>query len=261
MKHVVMFSGGIGSWAAAKRVAERHGTDDLTLLFTDTLIEDSDLDRFLADAAANVGGEFIRIAEGRTPWEVFRDEKMIANTRVDLCSRMLKRDLADKWIAEHCDPAATTVYLGLDWTEAHRFDNGKRGARRRYLANGWIAEAPLCDPPYLSKADMIAWAKREGLTPSRAYEQGFAHDNCGGFCVKAGIGHFAHLLKVRPDVYREHERHEAEFGGHRTILRDRAGGDTKPLSLKRLRQQLEAGGQVDLFDIGGCGCFSEEGSL
>jgi hypothetical protein len=39
---IVMFSGGIGSWAAAKRVAERHGTDNLTLLFTDTLIEDGD---------------------------------------------------------------------------------------------------------------------------------------------------------------------------------------------------------------------------
>jgi predicted PP-loop superfamily ATPase len=26
MKHIVMFSGGIGSWAAAKIVAEKHGT-------------------------------------------------------------------------------------------------------------------------------------------------------------------------------------------------------------------------------------------
>jgi hypothetical protein len=30
-----MFSGGIGSWATAKRVAEKHGTDDLYLLFSD----------------------------------------------------------------------------------------------------------------------------------------------------------------------------------------------------------------------------------
>src|SRR3954469_3627499 len=109
MKRIVMFSGGIGSWAAGRRVAEQHGTDDLTLLFCDTLIEDRDLYRFLGDAAANIGGELVRIAEGRTPWEVFRDEGMIANTRVDLCSRILKRDLADKWLAEHCEPAATTI--------------------------------------------------------------------------------------------------------------------------------------------------------
>ena len=38
-----MFSGGVGSWAAAKRVADAHGTDNLTLLFTDTLIEDADI--------------------------------------------------------------------------------------------------------------------------------------------------------------------------------------------------------------------------
>jgi len=74
--HVVMFSGGIGSWAAAKRVAAVHGTAGLILLFTDTLIEDADLYRFLADAAVNVGGQLVRIAEGRTPWEVFRDRAL-----------------------------------------------------------------------------------------------------------------------------------------------------------------------------------------
>jgi len=29
MKHIVQFSGGIGSWAAGKRVAAEHGTEDL----------------------------------------------------------------------------------------------------------------------------------------------------------------------------------------------------------------------------------------
>ena len=35
MKRVVMFSGGIGSWAAAKKVAEEFGTTDLYLVFSD----------------------------------------------------------------------------------------------------------------------------------------------------------------------------------------------------------------------------------
>jgi hypothetical protein len=255
---VVMYSGGIGSWAAAKRVADQHGIADLTLLFCDTLIEDRDLYRFLGESAENVGPDvLVRIADGRTPWQVFFDEGTIASTRVDLCSRILKRDLSDKWLADNCDPADTVVYLGLDWSEAHRFDSGNRGAKHRYAALGWHAEAPMTEPPYLTKPDMIAWALDEGLQPSRAYAQGFAHDNCGGFCVKAGIGHFAHLLRTRPEVYREHERQEADFGGKRTILRDRSGGTTKPLSLRALRQRIEAGGQVDMFDIGGCGCFSE----
>ena len=36
VKHVVMYSGGIGSWAAAKRVIDRHGSDNIVLLFTRT---------------------------------------------------------------------------------------------------------------------------------------------------------------------------------------------------------------------------------
>lgn len=42
MKHVVQFSGGTCSWAAAKRVAAEFGTDNLILLFADTLYEDAD---------------------------------------------------------------------------------------------------------------------------------------------------------------------------------------------------------------------------
>ncbi len=52
---VVMFSGGVGSWLAARRVADAHGTDGLVLLFADTLMEDEDLHRFLDDAARNIG--------------------------------------------------------------------------------------------------------------------------------------------------------------------------------------------------------------
>lgn len=256
-----MFSGGIGSWAAAKRVAERHGTGSLTLLFTDTLIEDADLYRFLNVAARNVYQnspmDFVRIAEGRTPWQVFRDNKMIGNTRADLCSRILKREMGDGWLAANCDLADTVVYLGIDWTEGHRFDTGKgRGAKFRYARMGWRAEAPLCDPPYLDKRDMLRLARENALQPSRAYEQGFAHDNCGGLCIKAGQGHFATLLEMRPDVYRQHEAEESDpiFGGH-TILRDRRGKKTTRLSLRQLRERIEAGGPVDRLDIGGCGCF------
>lgn len=56
MKHIVMFSGGIGSWMTAKRVADQHGVDDLLLVFADTLSEDDDLYRFLIEGAANVFG-------------------------------------------------------------------------------------------------------------------------------------------------------------------------------------------------------------
>jgi len=254
-----MFSGGVGSWAAAKRVAERHGTDDLTLLFTDTLIEDEDLYRFLGEAAANVGGQLVRLTEGRTPWQVFHDVRFMGNSRIDPCSRVLKREMSDKWLMEHCTPSETAVYVGIDWSEKHRID---RLAARR-LAEGWRYEAPMCDAPYLTKRMMLDWLKAEGIAPPRLYAMGFAHNNCGGFCIKAGLGHFARLLSAMPDRYREHEAAEQALRDHLgrqdiTVVRDWATRPPKNITLRELRERIEAGDQPDLFDLGGCGCFVDD---
>jgi len=46
--------------------------------------------------------------------------------------------------------------------------------------------------------------------------------------------------------------------GDVAILRDRRGGTLAPLSLRSLRQRIERDEPVDLFDIGGCGCFVEQ---
>jgi hypothetical protein len=261
-RHVVMFSGGIGSWAAAKRVAAQHGTERLTLLFTDTRMEDEDLYRFLDEAAANVGVPVTRIAEGRDVWEVFDEEGMIGNSRSDPCSRILKRDLADAYFDEHFSPADTTVYVGIDWTEEHRI---KRLAELRLP---WIYQAPMCAEPYLSKKDMLRWLQAEGIRPPRLYEMGFAHNNCGGFCVKAGFGHFANLLRVMPERYAYHESKEAAFrqrtGKDVTILKRQPFVEKgrrvgyQGVTLRQLREEIEAGKQPDLFDIGGCGCFVEQ---
>ena len=89
--HVVMFSGGITSWAAARRVARLHGTDNLTLLFADTNIEDEDLYRFLDDAARDIGVPVTRVADGRTPQQVFADKRFLGNSRIAPCSHLLKQ--------------------------------------------------------------------------------------------------------------------------------------------------------------------------
>lgn len=266
-RHIVMFSGGLVSWATARRVVERHGAGDLTLLFTDTKMEDEDLYRFLGEASRdifrNMPPNLISLAEGRDPWRVFLDEGMIGNSRADICSRILKRDLADKWLADNCDPAETTIYIGLDWTEEHRFDDGRGGgAKNRYARNGWVCEAPLCERPYLDRSDLRQLLADAGIRLPRLYDLGFAHNNCGGFCIKAGQAHFVHLLRTLPERYAYHEAKEEEaratFGKDVSILRDRRSGETKPLTLRALRERIEAGGQYDIFDIGGCGCFVED---
>lgn len=258
MKHVVMFSGGLGSWAAAKRVAQAIAPEKPILFFTDTLIEDEDLYRFLDEAAANVGGELVRVAEGRTPWQVFFDERMLGNSRIDPCSKVLKRQVSHRWLRDNFDPNTTRIYVGIDWSESHRYER----LRDRHAAQGWQYFAPLCEAPYITRTDVIAWAKREGLTPPRLYGMGFSHNNCGGFCVKAGKGHFARLLKQMPERYREHEAEEQRFrafiGRDVSILTDVVQETKTPLTLEAFRERIEAGKQVDMFDIGGCGCFVDD---
>lgn len=257
MKHIVMFSGGVNSWAAAKRVAAQQGTANLTLLFADTGIEDEDLYRFLKEAATNVGGTFVRIAEGRTPWQVFFDKRFMANSRVDPCSRILKRELLDKWLKENCDPANTRIAMGFDWSEGHRME--------RMLSYGgpWQRWAPLLEKPYIGKTQMLDMLRVEGIEPPRLYALGFQHNNCGGTCVKAGQAAWALLLRTFPDRYRQWEENEERFRAlisqGVSILIDRRGdGVKKPLTLKTFRESLQCGAQYDMFDWGSCGCFQTQ---
>jgi hypothetical protein len=262
VKHVVMNSGGIGFWAAGKRVAERHGTENLIHLFTDTLIEHPDLYRFLKEGAENIGGELVWIADGRTPFEVFRDERFLGNSRIDPCSKILKRNFADKWLRENCNPADTICYVGIDWSEIHRFDDGEGGGlRARKAAKGWRYEAPMTEPRYMLKSDMILWARTEGLTPSESYKDGFPHDNCGGGCIKAGQAQWALLLRARPAVYARWEGEEEslrELLGDVSILTEQVAGVEYRLPLKKFRERIQANPQMELAGWGGCGCFMDE---
>ena len=265
MKHVVMFSGGIGSWAAGKRVAEEHGTDNLYLVFSDVkgtstnphIGEDEDTYRFINDAADNIGGTLITLRDGRDIWQVFQDKRFLGNSRLANCSHELKQKPARAWLEENCPAEETTVYVGIDWSEMHRLP----AVERNYQP--YTAKAPLCDPPYLDKKDMIEWARSEGLRTPRLYDLGFAHNNCGGGCVRAGQAQFKKLLEVMPDRYAEWERQEAKMQGHLgkpvTILSETIDGEKRPLPLTELRRRAEAQpALIDLLDIGGCGCFVQD---
>jgi hypothetical protein len=185
MKRVVMFSGGITSWATARRIADEYGTDGLVLLFND-------------DAARNIG---------------------------------------------------------VDWSEMERLP----GIVRNWAP--WTVEAPLTRPPYADKKMLFAELRSHGIVEPRLYALGFAHNNCGGACVKAGQAQWAHLLRVFPDRYASWEQHEQEMRaehGDIAILRDRRDGITKPLPLTVLRQRVESQtpDAFDGLDWGGCGCFT-----
>jgi hypothetical protein len=292
-----MFSGGLGSWMTARRVAEQHGTDALVLLFADVssgrsphVGEDEDSYRFIREAAANVGGELVTVSDGRDIWQVFHDDRFLGNSRLANCSKFLKQKPCRDWLDANCDPAETTLYVGLDWSEPHRipanrlgyahgFDrpcvdikaclayiNGVPGVEpcKRHLGDrAWHVEFPMTEAPYLDKTQMMAACEAEGIEIPRLYRAGFAHNNCGGFCVRGGQAQMELLLREHPERYAFHEAEEQKLrdylGKDVAILRDRTGGTVTPLTLRAFRERLE--GQADLFDpldVGGCGCFTED---
>lgn len=252
IKHLGLFSGGAMSWASCKLAAQKHGTDGMVLLFADTMMEDEDLYRFLDEAVANIGAPLVRIADGRTPWEVMRDHNCIAKPRMDMCSRELKRDILDKWRKENTRAEECTVHFGMGWDEMHRL------TRIREILAPWKCESyAATERPILTKPKILEWMKAEGLRQPRLYNMGFPHNNCGGFCIKAGQAHFAHLLRMMPERYAFHEAKEEEMRervGDYSVLRDRTGGTTKTLTLRTLRERIERNESFDLFDWGGCGC-------
>src|SRR5947207_7742653 len=110
--HVVQYSGGIGSWAATQRVIAAHGTANLVLLVADTRVEDPDLWRFVHDSTVHIGVKPTIVSDGRTPFEVFRDQRFLGNSRLAPCSAILKQRPSRAWLKQHADPADTVLYVG-----------------------------------------------------------------------------------------------------------------------------------------------------
>ncbi|MFS1518633.1 hypothetical protein V1503_19535 [Bacillus sp. SCS-151] len=293
MKHIVFYSGGIGSWATVKRVVKKHGVKDLILLFTDTLIEDKDLYRFLIETSQEIFNidcrdlikmtedipdvshktmnlrktylmdlsdkvskrlsQFKWIADGRDPWDIFKDVRWIGNSRIAQCSHMLKQDMSAKWLEGTYSPDECVLYLGIDWTEEHRTKAPTKNWRP------YTVGFPMCEEPYLTKDEMLESLEELGVKIPRLYEMNFSHNNCGGFCVRAGQGHFINLLKQNPELYRYHEDKEKEMRNFLnkdvSILRRTRNKVRQNLTLEQLRRIHETGQEIDMIDIGGCGCF------
>jgi hypothetical protein len=92
---------------------------------------------------------------------------------------------------------------------------------------------------------------------------GFAHNNCGGFCCKAGQGSFARLWDEMPERYLWHEAKERDIRDFLnrdvSILVDRRGGGTRrPLTMEAFRRRMLEGESSNVEELGGCGCFAGE---
>lgn len=255
MKHIILFSGGLGSYFTARRLLERGiERSDIILLFTDTKIEDEDLYRFMDETTKQLGIPLTDYSDGRDIWQTMKDHKFLSNSRVDHCSGDLKRRMSRKFLKQF-KPEEVIIYLGFDWTEMNRFEK----AQKAWLP--YKIECPLIEKPYLDKEDMKSILIKEGIELPRLYKLGFAHNNCGGGCVKAGIGHFAHLLDVLPERFALWETEEQKMRNFLqkdvSILRRTRGGIRSNFTLEQLRVERESLTKSELCEIGGCGCFQD----
>lgn len=264
MNHIVFYSSGAASWLAAQRVAQKYGTENLYLVFADTGIEDEDNYRFLEESSSVVGGKLIWLKDGRTPWDIYFENRWLSHRQgKNGCSYVLKVKPCEEWIKEqNFGPTETTLYFGIGFEEFHRL---------KAISKNWHpfkVEAPLCwdEFGWADRQVIMSELKKHGLKRPRLYDMGFSHANCGGFCVKAGLGHYRNLLKQMPDRYAYHEQKEQNFLTHvgrkdLGILRQTIDGETIGLTLKLWREQIESEpNQLDIFGeaTGGCGCFIGE---
>lgn len=282
MKHIISFSGGIGSFMAAKRIVDQYGKENILCVFTDTKIEDADLYRFVDEAIKYLDCEFLRIEEGRTPWEVFFDEKYMGNSRFGNCTKRLKQIPFRKWLEDNYKPDECVVYLGIDWSESHRYE------RAIPHWEPYTVKAPMCNEPFVDKSEMLDFLNSINIEVPRLYKLGMSHNNCGGFCVKAGHGHFKNLLQKLPEVYAYHEAQEQLFRktfdkdvsilkreitiGYKTDEngKKKAIRKSAPVTMKELREVVEQEQKLlecglkadkknqlgfDFDDFGGCGCM------
>lgn len=252
LTHVVSFSGGMGSFAEAKSCVDKFGKENVILLFADTLMEDEDLYRFKNECVDFLGCELATITEGRSPFDIFKDVKFMGNSMVDPCSKLLKREPLNKWFKKKYTQADAHMHLGIDYTEEHRLTNLK--ARM----SPYIYRSTLIEDGRIIHKD---FSEQFGIKRPRLYDWNLGHNNCGGFCIKAGLGHYKALYEANPKRYAEFEDKEADvyksLGAVYPFLKKTENKVLRRLTLKEYREgylDTNLVSEDDSFEFGGCGC-------
>ncbi|MFS0558818.1 hypothetical protein [Brevibacillus sp. 179-C9.3 HS] len=323
--HIIFFSGGTSSFSVADWVKTNYPGDNIVLYFTDTLWENYDLYRFIDEASDKLELPMLTHSVGLNPIELMFEKKLVFNSMIGDCSKVLKIQVAadflkrgkkpsiEKWRNKQYLKAEDFVteailYFGIGFEEMHR---------QGPIWKNWQpfkVEMPLID--YVIDNDAVL--KKHGIRKPILYELGFSHNNCNGCCVKAGQGHYKNLKQKMPDVFlkiMEQEHHlkvcvsafryitdkrvpeEDRIPPHvqeimlqeldyayrdyfygraekpKLYIHPAAGATGEYMKVRQYSFMKKKGKpypirdfnyddertpkQIDLYDIGGCGCFSD----
>jgi hypothetical protein len=145
-----------------------------------------------------------------------------------------------------------TIHIGYDFAEVHRCE----ATEKAYNRLGWSVDFPLLWRPLEHRPYTDVCRDDWGIEPPRMYELGYSHANCGGVCVKQGLGDWRRTLANFPERYEQVEKWERDMRDHPVrqayaILRDQSNGTVTAKTLEELRGEVEAGAKVQpsLFDF------------
>ena len=151
--------------------------------------------------------------------QVFRRKQYMMGPHGAPCSRLLKRDLLEKW----SEPGDVMVF-GYTAEESGRLED----FRDRYPNKPVLA--PLIDAG-LTKSDCKAMIERAGIVLPAMYLLGYDNANCIG-CVKGGEGYWRAIREDFPEQFEAMCLLQDEIGPGSWFLRFRSGdrkGERFPL--------------------------------
>jgi hypothetical protein len=328
---IIFFSGGKASFAVADFVKTQYPDDNIVLYFTDALWENEDLYRFINEASDKLQLPMLTHSAGLNPIQLMFEKKLVYNSMIGDCSKILKIKVASDFLKKGQKPAIeewrnqnylknedfvtdAVLYFGIGFEEMHR---------QQEIIDNWKpfqVDMPLIhNNIYRDKA-----LQKYGIRQPKLYDYGFSHNNCNARCVKAGQGHYKLFKEQMPETFQrimEQEYHlkmcvsayryitqtyESIDGvkiplpeediipahvqeemikelndAYRDYFYDRsprpnfyvhpAAGATsqymkikqysfmkkqgEPYPIRDLHYEVENDIQIDMFDIGGCGCF------
>lgn len=256
---IISLSGGLAS--AASAIVAYEEKMPFSLVFADTLIEHEDLYRFIQELAAELGKPIHWLKDGRDPWDVFVANSWIGNSRTAHCSAELKTAQVQAWMEKH-HFFSDHLVLGMYLDEEERLDR----ARERWCPQQ-VRSLLIDYKIFPGEAEKLVRKYVDEIP--ELYKLGFPHNNCGGMCVRAGQGQFARLLETRPEFYAQQEARNLwaeqqivlKGGKPRGFIRVVRNKRTTYMNMRQFRLWIEAGNKPANYEMGGCGCFVDDGPV
>jgi len=191
---IATLSGGLASGYVAMMALAQYPRADVTLYFNDTLWEDGDLYRFLADLERVLQHPVTRDSDGRDVEELAYYHNALPNDRMPFCSRTLKADRLQRYMRD-----GDTLLFGIGIDERHRASriatrySGE--AQRRDMRVS--VRFPLIEQG-VTRDHIAAWYASVGIAQPALYGLGFKHNNCGGGLCAAGARRLGAAVSQAP---------------------------------------------------------------